>query len=433
MLTFITTVIGFLSIYLNKVVVLKEFALVSSFGLLANFIVTIILVPNLLYLFEKERKNQLEYKKFVDFVRKILLFVDGKKIVFVVALFAVVFALFIPNLKVDNNMLNYFKNSSVVKKRAEIFKKYTHGINTFYIIVKAPKNRAFKKYKYVQALWKIEEFIKNNTKFNYALSVADNLAWLNKQMHYGSDKYFKVPHSNMAIAQYYMLFYRADLRKYVDEKYRVAKIDVWHNISSSSEFNKELQKLKEYIKSLNLDAKVYFTGKNVLINKAADTISQGQLVSILVTIIMVFIVISIAFKTIKAGFVIFLGNIVPIIMLFGVMSVVNIPLNIVTAIIATITFGIVVDDTIHLMMKYRYEHKRLKNRKRVTLIVVKKEASPIILTSLSLSLGFLSLATSDFVPVIQFAFLSIFVILVALLIDLIFVPVLLKNIDISKD
>jgi len=436
-LTASTTIIGFASIYFNKIIILQDFAIVSTFGLFINFLITIIVVPNMLHFMniEVSRHNTINYVTILNFAKKV--FLKYTKIVYGLAFILVlIFSSFIPNIVLDNNTLNYFKEKSEVRKRAEYFKTYTNGIQSFYIIAEAPNKKAFKKWKYLVVLEKIEHFIKNQTKFNYALSIADNLSLENQEMNgEGDKKYFRIPHNDFLIAQYYMSIHRKDLKRYVDETYKVAKIDVWHNIFSSSEFNRQKAILEKFIKENidpKLDLKIKITGKNVLLNKAADTISVGQSVSILSTLFLVFLLISLVFKTSKAGMVILLGNFMPIIMLFGLMGIFDIPLNVVTAIIATITFGIVVDDTIHLMMRYKYEHKGI-DKTQAILNSIQGEGRAILLTTISLMIGYLTLTTSDFIPVIQFALLSIFVIFIAVLSDLYFVPSLLKNINILKE
>jgi predicted RND superfamily exporter protein len=435
-LTASTTIVGFFSIYLNQIIILQDFAIVSTVGLFANFLITIIIVPNMLYLMDirVSRQNTINYVYILQFAKNVFLYHTKKVylLVFIVVLF--LFS-FIPYIILDNNTLNYFKQDSDVRQRADYFKRYTNGIQSFYIVVKAPKKKAFKEWKYLNALTQIEEFLKKDTKFNYAISIADNLSLVNKEMHNGDDKFYYLPHDKGSIWQYYTFFHRKDIKKYVSTKYDIAKIDVWHNIFSSSEFNKQRAILENYIKT-NIDSKlgleVKITGKNVLLNKAADTISVGQASSILSTLLMVFIVISFVFRTPKAGVVILLGNFVPIVALFGVMGILSIPLNVVTAIIATVTFGIVVDDTIHLMMRYRYEHKNNTKNSAVLNSIV-GEGRAILLTTISLMLGYLTLTMSDFIPVIQFALLSILVIFIAVLSDLYFVPSLLKNINIVKE
>lgn len=434
-LTTTTTVIGFASIYFNQIIVLQDFALVSSFGLFINFIITVIIVSNMLHgmKIDVTRKHTINYEGIIESAKQVYI-KHTKKVYMVVAGVMIVFMSFVPNIVLDNNTLNYFKKDSDVRQRAEHFKTYTNGIQSFYIVVEAPKKKAFKEWKYLHELEKIENFLKKDTKFNYAISIADNLSIVNKEMMgEGDEKYYFVPKNSNLIAQYYMFFHRKDIKKYVSQDYKTAKIDVWHNIFSSSEFNKQKAILQEYIKN-NIDPslKVSITGKNVLLNKAADTIAYGQTYSVIATLFVVFMMISFVFKNLKAGVVILLGNLVPISILFGLMGMMDIPLNVVTAIIATITFGIVVDDTIHLMMKYKHESQNHTDKDNAVLSSIKAEGQAILLTTISLMLGFLTLTTSDFIPIIEFALLSMLVIFVAILSDLYFVPSLLKNINIIK-
>jgi predicted RND superfamily exporter protein len=382
---------------------------------------------------EVSRKHTINYETILNFAKNVFLY-NTKQVYIIVVIFAICMLVFIPNIILDNNTLNYFKKDSDVRKRAEFFKKYTNGIQSFYIVLETNKKNAFKTWKYLHEIEKIEKFIKRHTKFNYSLSIADNLSIVNQEMHRGDKKYFKVPLQKNAIYQDYLFFHRKDIRRYVNENYSCAKIDVWHNIFSSSEFNKQKAILEEYFKNIdpNLKINIHITGKNVLLNKAADTISIGQTFSITTTLILVFLLISFVFKTPKAGILIILGNFIPIITLFGVMGILDIPLNVVTAIIATITFGIVVDDTIHLMMRYKYEHQT-QTKENAVLNSIQGEGRAVLLTTISLMIGYLTLATSNFIPVIEFALLSILIIFVAVLSDLLFVPALLKNINIVKE
>ena len=434
-LTSFTTVVGFLSIYLNKIEILEDFALVSSFGIFINFLITIIIVPIMLHIMNIKVNlgKTLSYKKIINFI--INVFENHTKKVYLISLFTFFLSIiFIPRINVDNNLLNYFKKSSNVRYLADYFKSKTHGIQAFYIIVKAPHKKDFRKWKYLHALEKIENFIKSNkVKFNYAISIASYLSLVNQEMHDHNRTYFKVPKNKNTIAAYYTFFYRNDIKKYIDTKYQTAKIDVYHNIFSSYEFNKQLNILKIFIKN-NIDPtlKINITGKNVLINQAADTISIGQSKSLLFTLIMVFIVIILTFKTFKSGLVILIGNFLPLMVLFGVMGAFNISLNIVTAIIATITYGIIVDDTIHIMMRYRYEHTHGIEKNKALIDTIKGEGRAVILTSFSLIIGYFTLVVSNFVPVIQFALLSILVISVALLSDLFLIPSIIKNLDIKR-
>ena len=84
------------------------------------------------------------------------------------------------------------------------------------------------------------------------------------------------------------------------------------------------------------------------------------------------------------------------------------------------------------MMRYKYEHQNI-DKETAVLKSIKGEGRAVLLTTISLMIGYLTLATSNFIPVIEFALLSILIIFVAVLSDLLFVPALLKSINIVKE
>ena len=84
------------------------------------------------------------------------------------------------------------------------------------------------------------------------------------------------------------------------------------------------------------------------------------------------------------------------------------------------------------MMRYRYEHTHGIEKNKALIDTIRGEGRAVILTSFSLIVGYFTLVVSNFVPVIQFALLSILVISVALLSDLFLVPSIIKNLDIKR-
>jgi predicted RND superfamily exporter protein len=433
-LTAITTIIGFGSIYLNDIIMLKEFAIVSTIGLIVNFIITIIIVPNYLYYLnttkiEISKKKANDYKFILDLAEKF--FYKGKN--YIISFFIIVIILsayFLPKITIDNNTLSYFQKNSEVRKEAEFMKSHLYGAKTFYIRFKTNKKNAFKNYKYLKAMEKVKNYILTNSKFNFAISLADDISVVNKAMHNDDEKFYKVPNNKFLIEQYLLFFHRKDLKHYITTDFSTANMVVWHNIFSSNKFNLEKEKLQNFIKN-NIDPsiKVDIVGQSILVSKAATTIAKGEMYSIIVTLLTAFILITFVFKTPRTGIVIIIANGLPILLVFILIGLLNIQLNMVTAMVAAISFGIIVDDTIHLLLHYKHDYEKSGEIDSSIINSLKKEGRAVILTSTYLSIGFLVLLTSTFVPVKQYAFLTICAIIFALLSDLFITPILIKFIS----
>jgi hypothetical protein len=95
--------------------------------------------------------------------------------------------------------------------------------------------------------------------------------------------------------------------------------------------------------------------------------------------------------------------------------------------VACISVGIAVDDTMHMMTRYNAEMRERQNGSEALAAVLHDEIRPVVSTSVALTLGFAVCAASNFVPVIQFGILSGVVMIMALLADLIITPILLQS------
>jgi len=224
-----------------------------------------------------------------------------------------------------------------------------------------------------------------------------------------------------------MFFHRKDIKHYVTTDFSKANMVVWHDLFSSKDFMKEKLKLEQFIKN-NIDPsiKVHIVGQSILIAKSVTTILKGEINSIFVILFTVFILMSIVFKNLKAGIVIVIANGLPILLVFISMVVLGIELNMVTAMVAAISFGIVVDDTIHILLHYKHDYEKTREIDNSIVDSIRKEGRAVILTSTYLAIGFLILITSTFIPVREYAILSVFAIIFALLSDLFITPTLIK-------
>jgi len=204
-LTGITTVVGFFSIYFNDIIMLKEFALISSIGLIVNFIITIIVVPTYLYYLDidkiaKAKYKAYDYKAFLTLAEKF--FYKGDKAVFLILISILASSFyFIPKIIIDNNTLKYFDKNSEIRKRADFMEHHLYGARTFYITFETNKKRAFKEYKYLHAMEKVKEYILHNSKFNFAVSLADHISIVSQAFNDGDKKYYKVPKNRFLIDQ----------------------------------------------------------------------------------------------------------------------------------------------------------------------------------------------------------------------------------------
>jgi len=429
--TSITTFLGFFSITLNKITLLKQFGYVASFGLLVNPIITCVLAPIYLYYFPPKRNIKKDSFSFFEWIeRRLINFVIShrKKIIWGSIFLSILFLLFIPEVKVNNDLLGYFKPGSDIVKRSKILHNELSGAQVFFLRITSAEKGTFKKVCFLKQIDAVEKALKEMGVFDKIISFVDYLKFINREMNGGKSKYFRLPDSDNLVSQYTLLLHRDDISRYVTSDFKEINIVVRHNISSSYKLNKELDKVRKILKKI-LDPHLHFkiTGEGVLINKAADSMARGQIQSISFILFVVFCLMAILFVNLKAGAISLVPNIVPIFWIFGLMGILDIPLNVGTTMIAAISIGIAIDDTIHIMSRYNKELRATQDQFLAIDFSLQGEIRPVIATSVALALGFAILGFSNFLPVVYFGLLSAVVMFFALANDLLVTPSLLTS------
>jgi len=436
MLTALTTFLGFLSITLNNILILKQFGIVASFGLFVNPLITVMVAPVYLHFFGAKQARPHEDKEskvariMVFFANRIIHLIHGHKWKVFSMIFggAILISLFTVNVKVDNDLLGFFKKTSDIRGRSDLMHEKLCGAQPFYIRITGPAEDAFLAPKALGAVKAVQDFMDASHRWDKTTSLPDYVAMIHCEMNNGDETFRKIPDNADLIPQYLLFLQRSEIERFVTPDYAEMNILVRHNISSSYKLKTALTELRAYIdQTLPPGFTAVFTGENILVNDAADSMATGQAQSLSLLLIIIFIIMSALFVNFKAGFLALIPNIFPIMLFFGIMGIFGITLNTGTAMVAAIAIGIAVDDTIHLMTRYHAEMKRLQCQMEAMEVCIRSEIQPVISTSVALALGFAVVCFSSFVPVINFGFLSALVMIFALTGDMFLTPILLSS------
>lgn len=435
-LTALTTFLGFLSISINKITMLKQFGVVAAFGFFVNPIITCMVTPVYLkYFGPKKIRHAEEGKGFIGrLIDKIadcvIAIIKWNRWVVLGILLGGCFTLglFTLKVKVNNDLSSYFKESSSIRVRSRTLHENIAGFAVFYIRINSGNKGSFKNSDTLKQMEAIQNFMEKKGWFDKTHSLSNDIALIHREMNDGNNDYHKVPELDAQIAQYLTLLSRDDIEQYVTNDYSEAIILVRHNLTSSYELKNVLAELDHFIsENVNPHFIYGFTGENILINKAADSMATGMAQSLSFLLVVIFVIMSFLFVNVKAGALSLLPNFFPITLLFGVMGVMGLPLNTGTAMVAAIAIGIAVDDTIHFMSRYNKEMRELQSQDKAMEVCIRTEITPVISTSVALTLGFFVVCFSNFVPVIYFGFLSALVMIFALIGDMFITPILLSS------
>jgi len=435
LLTILTTVLGFAGNIFSSIDLIRNFALASTFAMLANGAITILLVPILLGLMGMGSTRggkdlepgwlaglvlELNKRSHLSLQRMVLLST---------AVLCIFFLYEASKLYVTNDPMSYFKQQrALIQDAAEVHRNLA-GIKVFFITLQSNREQAFLHPHNLRKLAEIEDFIAKQGVFDRAISLADYLKLLNREFHSGQQIWYQIPSSKNLVSQYLLFLHRQDLNRYVSHDFRRATIVVRHNISDSNVLNRniaELRKVAQDIAGPGMQA--FVVGKNLMVNEAAESLLLAQMRSLGLLLLIIFLLMSVMFTSFKGGLISMVPGMIPIILMFGVMGVLNIPLNPGTAMVAVIAIGIAIDSTIHLLSRYNELSRRQGDAVRAARQTVREEALPMVVTSLALALGFGVLLFSDFAIIGQFGALSAATMLFALFANLIVTPLIISRV-----
>jgi uncharacterized protein len=170
---------------------------------------------------------------------------------------------------------------------------------------------------------------------------------------------------------------------------------------------------------------VHLAGLLVLYNNMLQSLFGSQIVTIGITVLMLTGMFLTLFRSLKIAIIAMIPNVFPVSVVLGVMGWLDIPLDMMTITIASISMGIAVDTTIHYVHRFKHEfqkdHKYLPTMHRCHASI----GRAMYYTSATIIMGFSILALSNFIPSVYFGLLVGLVMFIAILAALTLLPQLL--------
>lgn len=217
---------------------------------------------------------------------------------------------------------------------------------------------------------------------------------------YDLDKYPAATREGLAnLVSQYLLLYSGALDRFSDDQLAPKTIRMQVQLRCH-----DTHKIKEIITEAQDYAKANFpagytlvpTGNGEMEVSMTDMVISSQVTSILFSIFMVFLIITISFKSPVAGLLGAIPLAFTIILNFMTMGFTGIQLDLVTSIIASVAIGVGIDYTIHFMESYKAERAKSDNVEEVTMKTFAVSGLGIVTNALAVGLGFLVLLLSGF-------------------------------------
>jgi hypothetical protein len=170
-----------------------------------------------------------------------------------------------------------------------------------------------------------------------------------------------------------------------------------------------------------------YTGVIPLIYKAQRQLLEDLFRSFLAAFAVIALVLVFVLRSLTAALLAMIPNLFPAVVVFGGIEWIGIPVQIGSVMTASAALGIAVDDTVHFLTWFRRGLDSGMPRKAAIQDAFGRCAGAMAQTTLICSSGLLVFAASSFVPILHFAWLMVFLLVSALIGDLVLLPAILAG------
>ena len=432
LLTSLTTSVGFASLSISAVVPIKTLGIATASAALLAFVLTILFVPALLAIINpkikvNENEESDNHKASKWYVGVLLL--HYKPILLLSAFLFTTISIGIFKANVDSNTVRYFKENVPFRESINFSQEYLTGPMSYEIIVDSKASDGIKEPEFLKTTQRFyDEFYAKYPDVRHISSLMDIVKIFNDVM----DGSKSIPDDKNLVAQYLLLYSLSlpqgmEINDKMDIDERLLRVSASINMVDTSKDLEMMAWVEDWWKDTSYSAEV--NGQTAMFAHMQHDVTNTLIQSITLAVIMISIIMLLIFRNWRMLPLFIAPNILPIMLVVGVMGWLSIDIDMGVAIAGAIIIGVAVDDTIHFMVKYIEARKRGDDLKTSLEYVMSYAGSAIIFTTIILSIAFLVFVFSDFNPNYHFGIVTASALIIAVLVDLVALPALLVMID----
>lgn len=438
-LTSITTIIGFLTMNFSEVPPFRDLGNVLAIGVMVAWIYSVTFLPALLAILPVRVKPKASHadgsmERFGEFVIR-----RRRPLLWGMTALAVGLIAFIPRNELNDDFVQYFDKSVDFRNATDFMVANLTGVNRIDYSMSAGENGGVSNPEYLKTLDQFAQWFRSQPEVMHVNVVTDIFKRLNKNMHGDDPAWYRLPEERELNAQYLLLYemslpFGLDLNDQINVSKSASRMSVTLGQTTTKQILSLEERAQEWLRThapatmLNLG-----TGPSIMFAHIGDRNIRSMIGGNLVALVLTSLIIMVAIRSFKIGLISLIPNLVPIGMAFGLWGLLVGQIGLSLSVVTTMTFGIVVDDTIHFLSKYLHARRALglgaEDAVRYAFSTV---GMAVWVMSLILVMGFLVLTFSAFELNSGMGLLAAITIAFALLAEYLLLPPLLIKLEGKK-
>lgn len=436
-LTSTTTAIGFLSLVTSRLIPIRSFGVNAALGVMIAYGCVLVFTSTFLAIFHKDKIIRPEEKPSIfigimQWVQRIT--ISHKKPILVG--FVVLFALCgwgISLVSTNTQLIKILPKDQAVTNDFLFFEREFSGFRPFEIAVNIQGDYTVNDYEVLKEMDKIETFFKQYSAVKSMTSITSLYKSIHQAYNSNRQEAYVFPKNEKTFNSYRKfakrLSKRDDFGVLVSRDKKQARISAKVLDVGANKIT-EIRAASEDWMAENIDPSIIqtrFTGTGIIIDKNSEYIRDSLLQGLFFAILLISIIIAFIYRNMKMLIITLIPNVLPLMIAAAILGFSGTPLEGGVAIVFAIIFGIAVDDTIHLLSKFKLCKERGMDTEAAIGVTLVETGKAICLTTIILFFGFLSLLVSVNPPAITIGTLISSTLISALVCDLLIIPIMLRQ------
>lgn len=434
-LTSLTTIIGFLSLNFSDTPPFHDLGNITAVGVAAAFILSVGFLPAIMSMVKI--KIRVASKTPNSLAARYTAWLDRRSttIILVMVFITVMLGAQIGNIKINDQFVGYFDNSIQFRPDSEYTIENMTGVYQMNFDLKSGEAQGIADPSYLNHLDSFTTYMQSIPDVVHVSTMTDIFKRLNKNMHADNIDYYRLPERRDLAAQYLLLYemslpYGLDLNNQINVDKSSSRVVVTLNEVPTSRIL-EISKMASNWLKQNTPAVMHAeaTSPTVMFSHITKRNIHAMLWGTLIAFTLITIIMIIALRSVKYGLLSLLPNIIPATLAIGLWSLLIGEAGFSIAFVASVTLGIIVDDTVHFLSKFNYAKSNGHNTKQAIQYTLEHVSGALISTSIILIIGFSVLMLSGFKLNFVLGALSALTIAIALAVDFTLLPAVLSLTD----
>ncbi len=435
-LTSLTTIIGFLTMNFSEVPPFRDLGNIVAIGVAAAWVYSILLLPALMAVLPmrvRAASNRMDrlMERVGDFVVR-----RRRPLLWGMTAVVLVLIAFIPRNELNDQFVEYFDESVDFRQATDFAVANLTGVYQIHYSLGAGESGGVSHPEYLAKLEAFAAWYRTQPGVIHVQTVTDVFKRLNKNMHGDDPAWYRIPEERNLAAQYLLLYelslpFGLDLNDQINVDRSASRMAVTTENLTSKEILALEGRAQEWLRDHAPPSMAAVgTGPAVMFAYIGDRNIRSMILGNVIALILVSGILLTAMRSWSIGLISLVPNLVPAGMAFGLWGMFHGEVGLSLAVVTSMTFGIVVDDTIHFFTKYLHARRKMdlppEEAVRYAFATV---GSALAVTSIILVVGFSILTLSAFWLNAGMGLLSAMTVALALAADILLAPLLLMKVE----